>query len=385
MIKVDENGTAFEKIIHENTKPIGMIPVSEIVTNVKLYGKDVNPFKIDDGEQKSKQGNTGFFARNGKSIEEIEKLSRVRRKRKFVLTDSGTMKPIPIISKNASRKKTTEEDNMNRQEESEKGFAGGFVMEPKPGFYENIPILDFNALYPNIMMSYCLDPSLLVLDQRFANCPGVTYLRIRFNKDKEFLFAQGFPGVMIKHTRNLVNSRKVAQGIQAMFETRVDYCRKQIVRLLALAEDTKADDVIKKVTEFVSKNESNGFNYDKGIEIFNCFLKAEIDVTKSVLIGNGILAEYTDKTKKEKVVYSDEFVVTESLKHLDSKNEKLKQSLAFCVKIKNNYEEKIESWKECENTSSDIVSVVSLILQTLLSYEADATNYNSKQNELKVR
>jgi DNA polymerase elongation subunit (family B) len=116
-------------------------------------------------------------------------------------------------------------------------------------FYENVPVLDFNALYPNIMMSYCLDPSLLVLDKRFANCPGVTYLRIRFSKTKEFLFAQGllkdafeqqgFPGVMIKHTRNLVNSRKIAQGIMETHKNRVEYTRKKLVQILGLAHDSK--------------------------------------------------------------------------------------------------------------------------------------------------
>jgi hypothetical protein len=46
-----------------------------------------------------------------------------------------------------------EEDGMDEG----KGFSGGYVMEPIPGWYENIPILDFNSLYPNLMMTYFLE------------------------------------------------------------------------------------------------------------------------------------------------------------------------------------------------------------------------------------
>lgn len=40
---------------------------------------------------------------------------------------------------------------------SEVGFEGAFVLDPKPGFYEQpIATLDFASLYPSIMMAHNL-------------------------------------------------------------------------------------------------------------------------------------------------------------------------------------------------------------------------------------
>lgn len=41
-------------------------------------------------------------------------------------------------------------------------LTGGYVMEPDPGMYENVLVLDFKSLYPTIIMSFCIDPLGLV-------------------------------------------------------------------------------------------------------------------------------------------------------------------------------------------------------------------------------
>lgn len=164
-------------------------------------------------------------------------------------------------------------------------------MEPKPGFYENIPILDFNALYPNIMMSYCLDPSLLVLDKRFANCPGVRYLRIRFNKQKEFLFAQGFPGVMIKHTRQLVDNRKIAQAIQGNYSSRVESTRERLATILGLDVKTKMDDVLKSGNEYVARNKDDRKSIDVQLatSTYEWLLSSELSIMEKLLKDAGAI------------------------------------------------------------------------------------------------
>src|SRR3989344_2770117 len=40
-------------------------------------------------------------------------------------------------------------------------YQGGFVMEPKPGLYDNIVMLDFRSLYPSIIISKNISPSSL--------------------------------------------------------------------------------------------------------------------------------------------------------------------------------------------------------------------------------
>lgn len=41
-------------------------------------------------------------------------------------------------------------------------YAGGLVLEPKPGVHENIAVLDFKALYPNIMITRNVSPDTYV-------------------------------------------------------------------------------------------------------------------------------------------------------------------------------------------------------------------------------
>src|SRR5690606_37879648 len=125
------------------------------------------------------------------------KNSRTKRKRKYIPTENGKLKAVPIYGKHSKKPKLSTDEFI--EEESDKSFSGGYVMEvTKPAMYENVVIVDFNSLYPNIMLSYFLCPSLLVLDPRYAKSPGVNYLKIIFNKKKVFLYAQNFPGVIIQ-------------------------------------------------------------------------------------------------------------------------------------------------------------------------------------------
>jgi DNA polymerase-2 len=42
--------------------------------------------------------------------------------------------------------------------EKEDAISGGYVMESKPGIYDNIVVLDFKSLYPSIMRTFNIDP-----------------------------------------------------------------------------------------------------------------------------------------------------------------------------------------------------------------------------------
>ncbi|MBC7129910.1 hypothetical protein H5T51_01650 [Candidatus Bathyarchaeota archaeon] len=39
---------------------------------------------------------------------------------------------------------------------------GAIVLKPKPGLHENIAVLDFAAMYPNIMITYNISPDTYV-------------------------------------------------------------------------------------------------------------------------------------------------------------------------------------------------------------------------------
>jgi len=49
-----------------------------------------------------------------------------------------------------------------RIEQPYRPYVGGIVLNPKPGLHENIAVLDFKGMYPNIMITYNLSPDTYV-------------------------------------------------------------------------------------------------------------------------------------------------------------------------------------------------------------------------------
>lgn len=45
-----------------------------------------------------------------------------------------------------------------RVEQPYRSYAGGLVLQPEPGLHENIAVLDFKSMYPNLMINYNLSP-----------------------------------------------------------------------------------------------------------------------------------------------------------------------------------------------------------------------------------
>ncbi len=52
-------------------------------------------------------------------------------------------------------------------------YAGGLVLSPKPGLQENIAVLDFKSMYPNIMITYNLSPDTYVAPDEPMPTSGV--------------------------------------------------------------------------------------------------------------------------------------------------------------------------------------------------------------------
>ena len=52
-------------------------------------------------------------------------------------------------------------------------YAGGLVLSPKPGLHDNIAVLDFKSMYPNIMITYNLSPDTYVQPDQPAPEGGV--------------------------------------------------------------------------------------------------------------------------------------------------------------------------------------------------------------------
>ena len=52
-------------------------------------------------------------------------------------------------------------------------YAGGLVLSPKPGLHENIAVLDFKSMYPNIMINYNLSPDTYISPDKPEPASGV--------------------------------------------------------------------------------------------------------------------------------------------------------------------------------------------------------------------
>ena len=50
----------------------------------------------------------------------------------------------------------------NRVERREERYAGAIVLQPKKGIHENVAVLDFASMYPNIMVKYNVGPDTLI-------------------------------------------------------------------------------------------------------------------------------------------------------------------------------------------------------------------------------
>jgi len=73
-----------------------------------------------------------------------------------------------------------------RIEQPYRPYAGAIVLSPKAGLHENIAVLDFKSMYPNIMISYNLSPDTYVSSKEHVPPSGVyeaPEVKHRFRKE----------------------------------------------------------------------------------------------------------------------------------------------------------------------------------------------------------
>ena len=87
------------------------------------------------------------------------------------------------------------------------GYEGATVLDAQKGaYYRPITALDFEGLYPSIMMAHNLCYSSMVMDSKYENIPGVTYETFGFYK-----FAQDVPSLLPSILLELKQFRKQAK------------------------------------------------------------------------------------------------------------------------------------------------------------------------------
>lgn len=102
-------------------------------------------------------------------------------------------------------------------EEEDEGYEGAIVLEPETGIYLDAPIsvLDYASLYPSSMISENISHDCYVMDERYANLPGVNYLDITFDladgKKQVCRFAQNQQGLVPRILQKLLKARKTTR------------------------------------------------------------------------------------------------------------------------------------------------------------------------------
>jgi len=94
----------------------------------------------------------------------------------------------------------------------EEQYEGATVLDAQKGaYYTPITALDFEALYPSIMMAHNLCYSSYVMNEKdYGNIPGVTYETFQI-KDKTYKFAQDVPSLLPSILLELKQFRKKAK------------------------------------------------------------------------------------------------------------------------------------------------------------------------------
>ncbi|MBK7379175.1 MAG: DNA polymerase II [Ignavibacteriales bacterium] len=94
--------------------------------------------------------------------------------------------------------------------------AGGYVLDPTPGIYENVVVLDFKSLYPSIILTFKIDPlSRLLSDIDTIETPN----RIKFSSTK-YLLPQFIEQLMKQRTfAKKKNDAQLSQAIKILMNS----------------------------------------------------------------------------------------------------------------------------------------------------------------------
>jgi DNA polymerase elongation subunit (family B) len=118
-------------------------------------------------------------------------------------------------------------------------YAGAYVKEPKPGFYDWVVSFDLNSLYPHLIMQYNISPETL-LDERHSTATVDKILNKELEIDGEFaVCANGAQYTKKKHGF-------LPQMMQKMYDSRVIF-KKRMIKAKQQYEKTPTVELMKEI------------------------------------------------------------------------------------------------------------------------------------------
>ncbi len=122
-----------------------------------------------------------------------------------------------------------------RIEQPYRPYAGGLVLSPKPGLHENIAVLDFKSMYPNIMITYNLSPDTYIAPGEPEPASGVNEA-----PEVKHKFRKSPPGFYKEALTYLINVRgTIRQRMKTLNPKTVEYhvldARQKAVKIITNA------------------------------------------------------------------------------------------------------------------------------------------------------
>jgi DNA polymerase-2 len=94
--------------------------------------------------------------------------------------------------------------------------AGGYVIEPIPGIYENVAVLDFKSLYPSIILTFKIDP----LSRMYNNIESIsTPQGYKFSSVKHYLPELIFKLMEQRNTAKKNDDKYLSQAIKILMNS----------------------------------------------------------------------------------------------------------------------------------------------------------------------
>lgn len=95
-------------------------------------------------------------------------------------------------------------------------LAGGYVIDPRPGIYDNVIVMDYKSLYPSIIETFKIDPlSMIMSEEDTIQTPG----GYKFSKTKHIL-PEYIGSLMLKRAGAKINKNKhLAQAIKILMNS----------------------------------------------------------------------------------------------------------------------------------------------------------------------
>lgn len=108
------------------------------------------------------------------------------------------------------------EEVLEDDEKRKSDYQGATVIEPQSGFYKSpVSVLDFESLYPSIIIYFNLCPSVLVLNKDLKvpkDTHTITHPLSTGTEERTYAFAKHIPGVLPDLLRHLLKTRKAVKA-----------------------------------------------------------------------------------------------------------------------------------------------------------------------------